>query len=1075
MKRFMGILGIFLVLLLSVSLYAGMEGRLLRQPHINGDRVVFMYGGDIYTVALKGGTAVKLTSFKGYEVFPKFSPDGKWIAFSGEYAGTRQVYVIPADGGIPKQVTFYPDVGSMPPRGGWDKLVYDWTANSKKILVRSNRTPHGNRIGKYFLVDPFNEGLAEPLQIPEGGPATYSPDCNKLAYSIKSREFRTWKRYKAGFAPDVWVYDLKEDKIDRITDYAGTDNFPMWVGDEIYFNSDRKSVSDREPYTLNIYKYNLKTKEISKVTDFTDFDVMRPSRGKGGIVFENGGYLFHLDPETDEIEKINITIKSDLPLINPCYKNVSKFIESYFASPKAKRVLFAARGELFTVPAKYGAVRNISNTPGIREMSVQWSPDGKYISYLSEKTGDYELYVQEYGKASKPRQLTHNTGSWITGYRWSSDSRKIAFSDKKNRLSIVGVEDANVTTVDQGFYSSVAGYHWSPDNRWIAYHKSDENLLSALWIYSLEKGEKYRLTDEKTSESNPVFSADGKTMTFVSWRDYDWSSRDFKAKLYIVNLIKSEKSPFAPRNDDVELEGDKKEENKKDKDEKKKDVQVEINIKGFENRVVAYPVPPGSYHGLEPVEKGLLYLRGDTLYLFDMKKRKEEKVISGIRGYELTASKKKFIFRKGSDYHIAAVSPKQEAGDKLDLSDMEMKIDPKIEWKQIYTDAWRIMRDWFYDPDMHGVVWKAMHDKYLPLVDHIAHRTDLDYIIGELISELNAGHCYVNSGDVEKVDRIPVGLLGCEFTKGEKFYRISNIYQGENWTKELRSPLTESGIDVNEGDYLIGINGKIINTDENPYKYFVNEADKLVTLFVNDSPSEKGAREITLKTISSETGLRHYQWVERNRAIVEELSEGRIGYIYVPNTSFPGFREFYKGWLSQFTKEGLIIDDRYNGGGSLPHPMTLDMANPKLQYWTRRNLPLYSTPFPVHEGPKVMLINGRSSSGGDAFPDYFQELGLGPLMGQTTWGGLIGYSGSPSFVDHGGMAVPAFAYVNNEGEWDVEYYGVHPDIEVFDDPTEIQAGRQPMLEKAVSYILEQLEKNPVKKVKKPKGVDRSKK
>lgn len=1071
-----------LILILAVSTFTGLfsqEARLLRQPHISGDKIVFAYAGDIYTVAVTGGTATKMTSFAGFEVFPKFSPDGKWIAFSGQYNGSRQIYVMPSQGGVPKQVTFYPDVGNMAPRGGWDNLPYDWTPDGKKIFVRMNRTPHGQQIGKYFLIDPFQESLEKPLQIPEGGPATLSPDGKKVAYSIKSREFRTWKRYKAGFAQDIFIYDLGSNSVEKITNYEGTDNFPMWTGNSIYFNSDREDVNSGNPRTLNLFCYDITTKKIRQVTNFSNYDVMRPSRGGDKIVFENGGFLYTLDTKTDKAVKVTINLFDDQPYTRPVFKDGSKSIDSYYVSPSGKRAVFAVRGDLFTVPAKHGDTKNITQSESIREISVDWSPDGSYISYLSEKSGDYELYIQKYNSSQKPVQLTKNTNSWINGYIWSYDSKKIILTDKKNRLRMVDVDSKDITQIDKGNYGGISGYRWSPDNKWVVYTKSGENGLSSIWLYSLDNKKTYQMTSDRSSESSPVFAADGKTLSFVSRRNFNFQNRNFDAKLYIGNLLAETASPFAYRNDDEKVaeKSDKNENQDKKTDakkpDKKKELTVKIDFEGFEDRVLTYPLPTGRYFALTPVKGGLVYIRAGTMYKFDMEKREEKKIMERVRNYFPTADGKKFIYQSGQNYGIAPLSPDQKPNTgKLSLSNMKMRIEPKKEWRQIYSDAWRIMRDWFYDPNMHGVDWKKMHDKYLPLVEHVAHRTDLDYILGELIGELNAGHCYVNSGDAITVEQVASGLLGCEFEPDGNFYKIKHIYQGENWDSQLRSPLTEAGIKVQEGEYLIAIDGNIIRTNENPYKYLQNKVNVQVTLLINSKPAEQGAREVKVKPIRSEIALRHYRWLEHNRKIVEELSGGRIGYIYVPNTSFSGFSAFYKGLQSLNHKDGLIIDERYNGGGSIPQPMINDLAQKPLQYWDRRNLPLNSTPRITHEGPKIMLINGRSSSGGDAFPDYFRKMKLGPLMGMTTWGGLIGYSGSPRFVDGGGFAIPQFAYVNTEGEWDVEYYGVKPDIEVFDEPGLIQAGRQPMIEKAVEYILEELKKNPPKKIKKPKGAIR---
>ncbi len=1060
----------YIIFLMAFSTISAKEARLLRQPHIYKDMVVFVYGGDLWKVSSQGGEAQHLTTFKGLELFPRFSPDGKQIAFSGIYSGNRQIYVMPSSGGEPEQLTYYPDVGEMPPRGGWDNIPVDWTPDGKKILFRSNRTPYGKRVSKYFLVDASGKGLPIPLQLPEGGPASLSRDGSMIAYSIKSREFRTWKRYKAGRAQDIYIYDLKINKIKQITQYPGTDSFPLWVDDQIYFISDREEVDSIEPGTLNIFKYDIDTEKITKVTDFTEYDCLWPSRGEKNIVFENGGYIYILDTSADEMKKLSVTIASDNPLKRPVYKNVSDNIESFAASPSANRILFSARGEIFSVPKKYGDIRNITQTPGIREFNIDWSPDGKYISYLSEKSGDYELFIRNYDNNGEEVQLTQNSECWITGYEWSPDNENILVSDKKLRLRIVNVASKETKLIDQGTYSSINDYNWSPDNRWIIYSKTSKNYLSSVWLYSLDDNKKIQLTDDTRDDYSPVFGVKDDYIYFISRREYNWEERDFDAKLYVGTLRFDMENPFAPRSDEVKVS----EENSNQKEDKDENLRIEVDFEGFKNRINAIPVKTGRYGNLKAVKGSIVYLRDYDLYKFDMEKREESLIMEKVRTYYLSSDGKNIVYRSGEMYGIIPVEPNQKSGTgKLDLEDLVIKIDPEIEFTQIFRDAWRIMRDWFYDPGMHGVDWYRMYDKYSVLVPHVVLRSDLDYIIGELIGELNAGHCYVHSGDNIEVERVDVGLLGCELVGDGEFYKIENIFPGENWNKSLRSPLTESGVNVGEGEYLIGIDNQIIKTDDNPFKYLENKVNRTVDLRLNIKPAVQGSRVVEIQPIDSELGLRHMQWVKRNQAIVDSLSNGKIGYIYVPNTSFNGFESFYKGWQEQFVKQGLIIDERYNGGGSIPSPMVFDMSHPVLNYWARRNLALYPTPLRVHEGPKIMLINGRSSSGGDAFPAYFRKMKLGPLMGKTTWGGLIGYSYSPHFIDGGGMAVPSFSYVNTEGQWDVEYYGVEPDMEVFDDPTLIQAGKEPMLEKAVQYILEQLEKNPPEKLEKPEGPDRS--
>jgi tricorn protease len=1046
------------------------EARLLRYPSIMGDKVAFVYAGDIWTVPADGGTARRITSFpEGFEIFPKISPDGNWIAFSGEYDGTRQVYVVPYEGGEPKRLTFYPDVGVMPPRGGYDYMVMDWTPDGKKILVRSNRTPYGRRVGKYFLVDPLTEGLEEALQIPEGGPASFSPDGKKLAYNIKSREFRTWKRYRAGRAQDVFIYDLEKDEVERITDFEGTDNFPMWIGNSIYFTSDRER-------TLNLYRYDISTDEMAKVTDFGEYDCLWPSRGGTRIVFENGGYLYFHDTVAGETKKIEVSLGSDKPFARPYYKSVEDNIESFSISPSGARAVFGARGEIFTVPAEHGIPRNVSRSPGVRELYVEWSPDGRYISFCSEKSGDYEITIRPQDGSGAERQLTKDSDEWILQPIWSPDSKKMAYSDKMNRLWLLDVESGGKTLVDRSEKAGIGSYQFSPDSKWICYTKESKNFKTTIWVYSLDTSKIQRLTDGKADDRDPVFSKDGKYLYFVSNRDFDYRYREFRDRLYIATLLKDTSSPLEPLSDEEKPEPEEKDE-KEEKGKEDKGTAIErIDAEDFPARVMALPEPQDRrYYGLTAVEGGLVYLNQDReLKRFDLEKRESKTILENVSNYQVAAKGKKFIYRSGSDYGIADLAPGQKAGaGKLDLDRMELRIDPIIEWRQIYNDAWRIMRDWFYDPGMHQVDWEGMREKHGVLLPHLAHRADLDYIIGELIGELNAGHTYVFSGETPRADRVPVGLLGCELSAEKEYYRIEKIYQGENWHQDQRSPLTEPGLNVESGMYIIAVDGREVTTEKNFYRALENKAGVQVTLTINDKPSRKGARDIVVTPIDSELNLRYMDWVESRKRYVEKLSEGRIGYIHVPNTHYDGYREFFRGFQPLGDKDALIIDDRYNGGGHSPYQMVQILGNRIVSYWAVRHAELRSTPYPVNEGPKVMLINGLSSSGGDAFPYYFKKMGVGPLIGETTWGGLIGYGYSPRFVDGGGMAVPGFAFVNTEGEWDVEAVGVAPDIYVFDDPALIQAGKDPMIERAVEYLLEELEKNPPEKITRPEGPDRS--
>ncbi|MFC1544191.1 PDZ domain-containing protein [Gemmatimonadota bacterium] len=1045
------------------------ETRLLRFPHISGDRVVFTYAGDLYTAPLAGGTATRLTSHEGLEIFARFSPDGNWIAFSGEYAGSRQVHVIPSQGGTPRQLTWYPDVGPMPPRGGYDHLVLDWTPDGSKILVRANRTPFGERVGRYYLVDPQGRGLEQPLEIPEGATgATYDRTGTRLAYNIKSREWRHWKRYEGGRQQDVWVYDLASSSSQRITTFTGTDNFPMWVGDVVYFVSDRGAGRK-----LNIWAYDITTGETSQITRHADFDVLWPSRGRGGIVYENGGYIYHLDTTTNRSRRLNIRVTGDRPHTIPYHKNVADDVEGFDLSPSGRRAIFSARGEIFTAPAEHGNIRNLSNTPGARERDVAWSPDGRWISYISDATGAYELYVMAADGSGEPVALTRDGDAWIQRMAWSPDSRWIAWSDNRNRLRAAEVERRRITEVDHSPRSELSDFAWSHDSGWIAYAKTGPNMMDSIWLYSFAAGERTQVTGDGTEERNPAFDRNGDYLYFASARDFNYAEEGFDWRIYVATLRADIPHPFPQRSDEEPAaSGQEQAGEESGGGTEQADAPLRVDFAGIGDRVVALPgVRPGSQTGLVGLENGLLFFSGGALQKYDMTAREAAEIIRGISGYALTPDAGTLMYRSGASFGIVPLRPGQSTENgQLDLEGMNLLIDPKVEWAQIFHDTWLIMRDWFYDPDLHGMDWEAVYARYQPLVAHVAHRADLDYLQAELIAEINTGHTYLNSSpEMPSVDRVDVALLGAEFTPDGRYFRISNIFRGENWHDGLRSPLTEPGVQVREGEYLIAIDGEEVTTDDNPYRLLVGKADRTISVTVNDRPRREGARTYDVNPIASELGLRYEEWVAENARIVEELSGGRIGYIHLPNTSIEGYQQMYEGFQPLHLKEALIFDDRYNGGGFIPDQMAFMMAAPILNYWARRNLELYSQPFVAHTGPKVMTINGQASSGGDAIPYYFRELGLGPLIGERTWGGLVGISGNPGFVDGGSISVPRFAFVNTEGEWAVEAEGVSPDIEVLDLPEEIAAGRQPILERAVAYLLEELQKPQYQRPEKPAG------
>ncbi len=1059
--------------------------RLLRQPDIHGNRIAFVYAGDIWVVDAQGGDARRLTSDEGMEYFPKFSPDGRSIAFTGEYSGSRQVFVMPVEGGRPKQLTYYNDVGALPPRGGIDNRILDWTPDGKNILFLPHRLPWGDRMAQPYVI-PAEGGMEKALAIPEAGGGMYSPDGTKIVYTPIEREFRTWKRYRGGRAQDVWTYDLIRNTAEQITKDPATDNQPMWIGDTIYFTS------DREDGKLNLWAYDTRTKQSRRVTAHSDYDVLWPSADRSQIVYESGGYLWRFDPASGKSERVPVRVSGDFNNTLPRFQNVKSNIEWYTVSPTGARALFAARGDIFTAPAKHGEIRNLTRTPGIREMNPVWSPDGRWVSYLSDRNGEgYEIYIRPADNEGAERQLTRGGKAWKFTPYWSPDSKYLAFADKDRTLHVVDAASGTVSTVDRDEYGDINHYRWSPDSRWITYTKLNEAQFGSIYVYSVPEKKSYRLTSGMTDDLEPVFDPKGRYLYFRSARDFNltFSAWEFNyvytdpTRIYVGILAADGPPLLLPQSDEEKAAAEKaasadaakpdeKKAEEKKSEEKKSDAKVTVRIDppGFENRVRAIPGSPGNYSNLDALANGVLYMTGasgkQALKFYNIDDRKEETILDSLRGYELSANREKLIVQVGSDYAIVNAKPAQKPGEAtIALDRMEMKIDPRAEWTQEFTDAWRILRDWFYDPNMHGLDWNAMREKYGQLVPHVAHRDDLDYILGELGGELNAGHVYVESPSNSTVKRVDNGLLGAEIVQDPSgYYRIDKIFPGQNWDDRYRSPLTEAGVKVNKGDYILAVDGVSSKGVENFYRLLENKANRVVTLLVNSTPSAAGARQERVKPIAKENNVRYLDWVQSRRDMVERLSGGRIGYIHLPNTAREGNEELFRAFYPQIGKEALIIDDRYNGGGFIPDRMIELIDRDVLNYIVRRNAKPTSTPGYAHVGPKAMLINGYSSSGGDALPYYFRKRGIGPLIGTRTWGGLIGISGNPSLMDGGRVTVPQFRFLDTEGVWMVEGVGVAPDIEVVDRPDLVAAGHDPSLEKAIEVLLEELKKNPVERV-----------
>ena len=1060
-----------LIVTLTGTARAAEEARLLRFPAIHGDRIVFTYAGDLYTVPASGGTARKLTSHDGFEMFARFSPDGKQIAFTGQYDGNTEVYVMPAEGGVPRRLTFTATLGrdDVSDRMGPNNIVMGWKHDGQHIVFRSRMHSFNDFIGQLYLVS-VDGGLPEPLPLPRGGFCSFSPDDQRLVYNRVFREFRTWKRYRGGMADDLWVYDFRTRKTENITQNPAQDIIPMWAGDKIYFLSDRDAHK-----RMNLYGYDLGDRQTTQLTHFSDFDVKFPSLGDKAIVFENGGYLFRFDLASSRCEKVPVFIHEDRSLGRGAIVNVSKNVTSFGVAPDGKRALFGARGEVFTVPAQHGPTRNLTNTPGVHERNAQWSPDGKQIAFVSDVTGEDEIHVMPQDGSAGPKALTRGGDTYKYEIAWSPDGKKILWADKKLRLQYVDVATREVKPVAQARAWEIREYAWSPDSKWIAYAKPEEEGLGKLYLYALEQGKSFEATDGWYAASQPVFSRDGKYLFFVSNRDFNpvYSRTEFNhiyqdmARIYLITLAKDTPSPFKPKSDEVggPAEPPKGKEEKKEPEAKKKEpVAVKVDIEGLKDRVVDLPIPPATYRGLASADGALYYIRQGSkdakpaFQRFDLASAKEA-ALGQIDDFRLAADGKKMIVVKDGNYGIVDAPKGTFTYEHLNLSAMEMRLDRHQEWAQVFRECWRQMRDFFYDPNMHGVDWQAVRERYEPLVKHVNHRADLTYVIGEMIGELNAGHTYVGGGEMPKPARVTTGLLGARLERDAKtgYFKIARILRGVNWDKRLRSPLAEIGVEVKEGEYLIAVEGRPANEMANPYEALLNRAGKQVTLKVNATPEEKGSRAVVVVPTASEAELYYHDWVQGNIKKVSDATGGKIGYIHVPDMLAPGLNEFVKHFYPQLRKKGLIIDVRGNGGGNVS-PMLIERLRREVaMVGIARNAVPTTDPDAVVYGPKVCLMNEFSASDGDLFPYRFRQYKLGPLIGKRSWGGVVGIRGSLPLLDGGYLNKPEFSRYDVDGkEWIIEGVGVEPDIVVDNDPATEYAGVDEQLDRAIAVILEEL-------------------
>ena len=1037
------------------------EARLLRFPSTNGSEIVFSYAGDLYRVSVNGGEAQRLTSHVGYEMFPRFSPDGKTIAFTGQYDGNTEVYTVPAEGGEPLRITYTAtnsrdDLGD---RMGPNNIVMNWTPDGNRIVYR-NRMGDGFS-GKLYTVDKEG-GLSDVIPLPEGGFCSYSPDGKRLAYNRVMREFRTWKYYKGGMADDIWIYDPEKQTVENIVNNPAQDIMPMWIGDEIFYISDR----DR---TMNIFVYNTKTKQTSKVTNFTDYDVKFPSAHGNLIVFENGGYLYKMDATTKQPQKVSISLASDNIYARTEIKNGAGYMRSASLSPDGERLVVTARGEVFDLPADKGVTKNLTRTPGAHEREAQWSPDGRSIVYISDATGETELYLQE-AAGGEPQQLTKNNDTYIRTFVWSPDAKSIVYVDRKNRLNLLDVASRKVKTLLQDPMGEPRSVSFSPDSKWLTYTRTTDNEYSLVYVYNLTEGKEYAVTDRWYDSSSPVFSTDGKYIVFTSARDFNptYGSLEWNHVynnmygVYLAMLSKDTPSPFLEKDATVSVKEEKTDAEKKP--EKKAETAsantVQIDFDGIADRIVKLPVGPSYFGNLYSDGKKVWYWSRGGTKVYDLEKQEEETVVNGGSMSVEPGSRKALISRAGSLYVTDIPSGSAALNDPVDLSHMQIKVDYAQEWPQIFDEAWRAYRDGFYLENMHGVDWKAIKQKYAVLLPYVKTRLDLNYVIGEMIGELNCGHAYVNPGETERPARINMGLLGAEISRDKSgFFRLEKILPGASWSEKLRSPLAEPGIDAKAGDYIVAIDGVPTNTVKDMYVLLVGKANVPTELSLNDKPQAAGARKVVISPIADEYPLYHYNWVQENIRKVDKATNGRVGYIYIPDMGVDGLNEFARYFYPQLDKEGLIIDDRANGGGNVS-PMILERLSREPYRLTMRrgSKRIGTVPDAVQVGPKVCLINKYSASDGDLFPWGFRALGLGKLIGTRTWGGIVGISGSLPYMDGTDIRVPFFtSYDPKTGEWIIENHGVDPDIVVDNDPIKEWNGEDQQLNRAIEEVMKELQ------------------
>ncbi len=1084
-----------------LATFGSAQTKLLRFPDIHADRVAFCYAGDIWLAPSGGGTATRLTAHPGLELFPKFSPDGAWIAFTGQYDGDEQVYVVPSSGGVPKQLTFYPARGPLPPRWGYDNQVYGFSRDGRSVLFRSMRDGFDLTDTRLYTV-PIAGGSPTPLPMPVSGGGDLAPDGKQAVYSPLTRDFRTWKRYEGGWAQDLFVFDFASSSLEPVSTSKRTERDPMWIERRIWFVSDRDA-------TLNLYSYDLDSKKTEQHTRETQYDVRWASRGDAGeIVYELNGELVVFDTKAATSKKLSIRVPDDGLSSRPSRVSAAENIEDAALSPKGERALFVARGDVFTAPIEKGPTRNLTNSSKAHEREAHWSPDGARIAYISDVTGEEEIWAIAQDGSGAAEQLTSGSSERKDDLDWSPDGARIAFSTKSGRLFVLDVVSKSVTEVARDRGGNVSDYRWSPDSAWLAFSLADDNGLRSIWMWGGADGGLRRITSELWDESQPCWDPAGDFLFYLSDREFapqlvglEWNfAVNRSTGIYALALRADVAHPFPSESDEVTVDSktDEKNDAKKDAEKdsepagdetaaksesddkaaKKPAQPVVIEFDGLSMRVVRVPVDADNYGGLSANAEHLFYMkRGASYYgrgseskpelmAFARKERKASTLVDNCQAYALSADGSKILALSGGNWARYDATAKGKES-KKDVSTSGLMSDrvPRDEWRTAFHEVWRRYRDYFYAPNMHGYDWEALRKQYEPLLEHVAHRSDLNYVMGEMVGELNVGHAYVAGGDWEAPERVEVALFGgrLEVDAQSGRYQLARILRGQNEEERYRSPLTEVGVNVEVGDYVLAIDGVELRSDTDPYQLLRGKADRPVEFTVNARPTLDGSRKVVFKPVTTETELFYLDWVLANRERVDRMSGGRLGYLHVPDMGADGIREFIKWYYGQVRKEGLVIDDRNNGGGNVSQMLIERLRRVLLATDYSRNSDFTGTyPQVVFHGPMVCLINQNSASDGDIFPWMFQTAKLGPVIGKRSWGGVVGITNHGPLIDGGGVNVPEFGHADASGQWAVEGWGVEPDIEVDNDPASVLKGGDPQLERGVQELLEAIRKNPMK-------------